>query len=162
MNSETGPGLDSGTTGPGLDKRKLADIVFSDAEARREWENFIHPQIEHYLDRWLEGVKSALVKPKPGFPSVICFDIPLFFETNWGQGRHIDEIWVVYAPRDICLERLRKHRAMDVADIQRRLAAQMSLDEKIKQADVVIDNSGSWEDTVKQLEGFRSRFGVID
>ncbi|MDR2736344.1 MAG: dephospho-CoA kinase [Gracilibacteraceae bacterium] len=131
-----------------LDTKKLAEIIFVDAQARRAWESFIHPMVDMYLDRWLNDVGSS---------RLFCFDIPLFFESQWGQSRRIDEIWVVYASLDQRLERLREHRGMDMDDVRRRLAAQIPLEEKAERADVVIDNSGSWEDTVKQLEKLSSR-----
>ena len=144
-----------------LDTKKLARIIFGDAQARRDWESFIHPQIGLYLDRWLEEIRPEEIRPEiepgpesgpeSGSGALIIYDVPLFFETRWGEGRRVDEIWVVYAPHDVCVERLRRLRGMNPDDIERRLAAQMPLEEKTGQADVVIDNSGSWEVTVKQL-----------
>lgn len=134
-----------------LDRKSVAQIIFNDPQARRDWESFIHPRIGLCLDRWLNNLE-----PDPQNPLVV-FDIPLFFETSWGEGQPIDEIWVVYAPRDQRIERLVKRRGMKRDDIEVRIAAQMSLEEKARLADVVIDNSTDWTKTVGQLKDILAR-----
>ena len=136
-----------------LDTKRIAQIIFADTSARQAWESFIHPQIDLYLDRWLDIPDSG---------RLIIYDIPLFFETDWGQGHHIDEVWVVYAPREHCVERLEQQRGMAPGDIEARLAVQIPLEEKAARADVVIDNSGLWEATVRQLEHLlHERLGAV-
>jgi dephospho-CoA kinase len=137
-----------------LDTKSISRIIFNDAQARKDWEGFIHPQVGRSLDHWLSSLE-----PKS---SLIVFDIPLYFETNWGQGRRIDEVWVVYAAQEKRVERLEHQRGMSREDINARLAAQMPLEEKAAKADVVIDNSGSWEVTLRQLEDIMRRFEPID
>ncbi|MCL1918349.1 MAG: dephospho-CoA kinase [Peptococcaceae bacterium] len=145
--------LEDGSAGSALNTRKIAKVVFSDIQARQAWEGFIHPQIDLCLEHWLATPDSG---------RLIIYDIPLFFETDWGQGRRIDEIWVVYAPRKQCVERLEQQRGMSLEDIEARLSAQIPLEKKAAQADVVIDNSGSWVSTLRQLEDILGKRMIME
>ncbi|MNW67054.1 Dephospho-CoA kinase [compost metagenome] len=67
----------------------------------------------------------------------------------------------MYVPREVQLERLMSRDQMTLADAEARIAAQMDIERKKERANIVIDNSGSWAQTEKQLQAFLTRKGLL-
>lgn len=127
-----------------LDRRALAARVFADEEARRRLEAITHPEIRREMARRLEALRSG--SPPP--PAAVL-EIPLLFET--GRQHEFDEVWVVWAPREARISRVMARDGVRREDVEARMRAQLPLEEKVKLADVVIDNGGGWEETVRQV-----------
>lgn len=122
----------------GIVKRSaLGDIVFSDVEKRKALENLLHPLIYTEIER-----VSYLLDEKH-IPYLI--DIPLFFETNRYP---VAKSVVVYTPIKVQMQRLMERDSSTELEAQKRIDTQISIEEKIKKASYVIDNSG----TLAQLE----------
>ncbi|MGC1456144.1 MAG: dephospho-CoA kinase [Nitrospirota bacterium] len=123
----------------GIDRRKLGDIVFSDAEQRAWLNNCLHPrvfaayttQVTHIRDRTPEAI--------------IVFEAALLIET--GYNRNLDKIVVVYADQEQQIERLAARDKLTREQALARIASQMPLAEKRGNADYVIDNTGSRDNT---------------
>jgi dephospho-CoA kinase len=138
--SEFGEGiLNSDRT---LDRRALGKIVFADTAARRRLELIIHPAIACLADE-----KLAVLRER-GAP-VVIYMAPLLIEA--GVTSRVDEIWVVYADRETQVARLMKRDGIGRAEALQRLAAQMPMARKRKYGKVVIDNSGTREETERQV-----------
>jgi len=115
-----------------VDRKALGNIVFSDEHKRKQLEDLLHPLI--YLH--IEALSNDLDKlKKPYF-----VDIPLFFE---GSRYPIEKILVVYTPANVQLQRLMHRDGADLDEAQKRIDIQISIEEKRKKADYVIDNSGT-------------------
>ncbi len=125
-----------------LDRKKVANIIFKNPEKKRILENIIHPEVFKEIQRFFREVE----KKDP--QAVAIAEVPLMIET--GSYRDYDKVIVVYAPFEVQLERLLK-RGMDKEDAIRRIKSQMPIDEKVKYADIVIDNTGSIKDLKKQV-----------
>ena len=123
-----------GVVGPDghLDRPALADVVFRDPEARQALEAITWPAIQHEMAR-------RTLAAEPG--SVVVLDIPLLKQRREGMVGVI----VVDTPEDVAVARLVVGRGFDPGDARRRIAAQMTRDERRGLADVVIDNSGDQE-----------------
>lgn len=119
---------------------KLAKRVFSNESDKLKLENIIHPYVRKEMQKAIEKKESGL----------IFLDIPLLYEAKMED--LCDEIWVVYAPRNIQLERLKKRNQMDDSTAQVRIDAQMNIEEKRKKADVVIENTSSQENLYQQIK----------
>ncbi|MHB8732397.1 MAG: dephospho-CoA kinase [bacterium] len=134
--------------GPGgaLDRKALARRVFADADARRRLNALTHPDIRRRM-----AEEAARLTASGGTP-VIVFDIPLLLDTTDGSDLALDGIAVVYADPETRLRRLAARDGLPEDDARRRLAAQIPLDDKVKRADWVIDNSGLPEETEAQVE----------
>lgn len=115
-----------------VDRKALGDIVFSDEKKRKQLEDILHPLI--YLR--IEKLSTALDKQKRPY----FVDIPLFFE---GNRYPIEKTLVVYTPPNKQLLRLMKRDDTSSQKAQKRIALQLSIEEKRKKADYVIDNSGT-------------------
>jgi dephospho-CoA kinase len=128
----------------GLDRERLADIVFSDERAREDLNAITHPRVRAWMAERMQAAAEA------GAPAVVL-DIPLLFESGLTAG--LDDIVVVWAPVETQFARA-VARGGRGDDIRARIKAQMSLDDKRAQATVVIDNSGSKAATRAQVEAY--------
>jgi len=125
----------------GLDRSRLAALVFNDADARERLNAIVHPLVREWV---AQRVAEAAEKGT----DVVVQDMPLLFEN--GLGDLFDSTILVYVPPAVQLERL-VARGMDEADAKARIAAQLPIDEKKRLATYVIDNSGTREETRDQV-----------
>lgn len=145
-----------------LDRAALGDLVFADPAARKDLEAIIHPTVYAEIDRWFLDpkptpgvgfeVKSAFEgsfasKPTPGVGFGIA-DIPLLYETGHAGG--FDAVIVAACPPEMQLARLAE-RGLTEAEARQRLASQLPIADKVRRADHVIDTSGSFEETDRQV-----------
>jgi len=121
-----------------LNRRALGKIVFADPESRRRLERITHPAIAQLAEMKLAALKEA------GTP-VVFYMAPLLIEA--GVTSRVDEVWVVYADSETQAARLMKRDGIGRAEALLRLAAQMPMDEKRTYGKVVIDNSGTADET---------------
>ncbi len=122
-----------------IDRKKLGSIVFSDAAALRDLEAILHPQVSR--------ATAALVERSP-LPVVVIEAIKLFESDLAAQCR---SIWMVDADEKTVFDRLQRLRGMNRAEAGQRLANQSAAAEKLRRADVVIQNSGSIFETWGQV-----------
>jgi dephospho-CoA kinase len=132
-----------------LDRPKLGKRVFEDRDARLRLNLLIHPLVTAEHQRRLAAHRARGV-------AVIVADIPLLLEgrkagTGTGAILPFDVIAVVYATEAQQLERIVARDKLAPEDARARIAAQLPIEEKRALADIVIDNSGSWEATEKQV-----------
>jgi dephospho-CoA kinase len=118
-----------------LDRPALGSIVFGDDAARADLEAITHPAIGE-----LARAREATV-PDDG---VVVHDHPLLVEM--GLAAFCDLVVVVDAPEDVQVERLVRLRGMTEADARARMAAQASREDRLAEADVVLENTGSIQD----------------
>lgn len=124
-------------------RTELGKIIFSDPEAKKELESFLHPKIRDAIEE--ESEKQDRFE----YPYLI--DIPLFFETG---SYPIENSVVVYTPKEIQLERFMKRNAFSKEESLRRIESQMDIDEKRSRATWVIDNSSNLKHLQKECEQF--------
>ncbi|PMQ01455.1 MAG: dephospho-CoA kinase [Dictyoglomus sp. NZ13-RE01] len=128
--------------GEKLNRKKLGELVFSSEENRKKINSIVHPAVLEIMRREIEGRKKE--------KGILALEIPLLFEV--GISDWFDEIWVVYAPIEKQIERLIERDNLSYESAMSRIKAQLPIEEKIKRAHFVIDNSGSIENTIKQVE----------
>ena len=127
-----------------LDRKALGEIVFRDKEKRQVLNEIEHPEIYRLI---LEEIKKSKGR--------VFVDIPLLFESeelNKKYNLNFDEIWLVYVDRETQIKRLMKRDDISEDFALEKINSQMSLEEKKKLADLVIDNSRGLEDTFRQVE----------
>ena len=128
-----------------IDRRKLGRLVFNDPEALARLEQIVHPLVEQAID--------FLIRRAP--QSVVVIEAIKLMEAN--LHKHCDSLWVVYAPPNVQLSRLLKHRQITEAEALQRMNAQPPQERKVAAANVVIHNTRGFEDTWKQvLAAYRS------
>ncbi len=129
-----------------LDRARLAEIVFNDRSKLEQLNRIVHPFVG---SRFLELAEEIKAKD-PG--AVVVYDIPLLIEA--GMQKMVDLVLLVYVPRETQVLRLQQRDGIERSAAESRLKAQMPLEEKKKQADVIIDNRGSLAETARQVEQF--------
>lgn len=133
-----------------VDRTKLGTLVFSDAQAKKTLEEYLHPKIREEIKKRSE--KQDTFK----FPYLI--DIPLFFEKS---GYDIKDSVVVYTPADIQLERFMKRNGYTKEESLKRIASQMPIDEKKQKATWIIDNSKNLKHLQQEVENFVEKIKAI-
>lgn len=123
-----------------IDRGKLGRIVFSSNEKIKILNSIVHPFVK---ERMMEEIQKALAIDRD-----VLLDIPLLFET--GVHQYLRPVILVYAPKEVQIERLMKRDKLDREECERRIMAQMSIEEKKLLADYIIDNSGELSYTIKQ------------
>ena len=115
-----------------LDRARLAEIVFADADALGLLNGITHPRIAE---------RSAELLARAPADAVVVYDMPLLVEQGPAALAGWDRIIVVDCSDDARLQRL-VERGLDIDDAGRRIAAQATREERLAVADVVIDNTG--------------------
>jgi len=130
--------------GGAVDRSKLAEIVFHDAEARSDLNGIIHPRIRTEVARRI--AECARI----GESRLAIYDAALLVET--GADRDLHRLIVVRCHEQTQVERLGQRGGMSAGQAAARIAAQAPLDEKLAAADYVIDTDGTLDETRRQTE----------
>ena len=124
-----------------LDRPKLGAMIFGNPELLEQ-----SSQIQNQIIREeLAGRRDLLAETE----DIFFMDLPLLFELQYEDW--FDQIWLVDVTVETQLSRLMSRNALSQEEAEKRIAAQLSLREKRKRADVLIDNNGSLEETRQQL-----------
>lgn len=128
-----------------IDRAKLADIVFADANERIFLEKATHPRI---FQRMAETMRE--IDAETGGEAVVVLDIPLLVEAK--AGGMFDYNLVVDASPRVQVERLMSDRGSTEEEALSRMNAQVPREERIACADLVIHNEGSMEDLQQEVD----------
>ncbi|HZW49457.1 MAG TPA: dephospho-CoA kinase, partial [Bacillota bacterium] len=132
-------------TAPGvLNRRHLGRLVLSDPEKLSLLNAILHPKIRAEMQRQITEYRQS----KAELPLVL--DIPLLFEANLTQ--YCDTIWLIWLDRKSQLQRLIERDHLTEQEAYSRMDAQWPMKKKEALSDVIIDNSGNWQATERQLQ----------
>ncbi len=124
-----------------LDRPKLGAMIFGNPELLAQ-----SSQLQNEIIREeLAGRRDLLAEME----DIFFMDLPLLFELQYEDW--FDQIWLVDVTEETQLSRLMTRNALSQDEAEKRIAAQLSLQEKRKRADVLIDNNGSLEETRQQI-----------
>ena len=126
-----------------LDRKRMAEIVFSEPPARKALEAIIHPEVQRETNAWF-----AALDPRR-HPFAIA-DIPLLYEVD--RDRDFDAVIVVACDPQTQLRRVMTRDGLSEAEARRRIHAQLPIEEKVRRADFVIQTDGSIEETNRQVD----------
>ena len=135
-----------------VDRRALGALVFEDASARRDLEAIVHPRVYERIGGWMAHQAQA------GAWWALA-DIPLLFETRH-EGDFARVIVVACSPEEQ-IRRLVQRDGVTESDALARLAAQWPIAEKVERATDVVDTSGTFESTDRQVDAVRERLDGI-
>jgi dephospho-CoA kinase len=125
-----------------IDRKRLGELVFRDADARRRLNDIVHPLVREWM-----AVHTAEAAERGA--EVVVQDVPLLFEN--GLERLYSSVVLVYVPQEVQVERLVMGRGITEERAREMIAAQMPIEEKRRLAHHVIDNSGTIEETRAQV-----------
>ncbi len=130
--------------GKELDRDKLGKIIFSDENKRNILNSIMFPVIYKMINKEIEESEGT-----------IFVDIPLLFENEEINKKYklfFDEIWLVYSDFKTQVERLMKRDGIDRNYAIEKISSQISVEEKKKKSDVIIENSGDISKTYEQVD----------
>jgi dephospho-CoA kinase len=125
-----------------LDRQRLGSVVFRDAAARADLEAIVHPAVRRSIESFFDALP-------PETPLAVA-EIPLLYETQ-GESRFARVIVVACAP-EAQLARVMARDGLSREDAQRRIAAQMPIEQKVARADDVVRTDGSKAETDAQVD----------
>lgn len=134
-------GADIADKDGGINRRRLADIVFDSPDNLTRLNEIVHPEVIKEIKREIKKTKGV---------RAIIIDAPLLIEA--GLLGLVDKLVVVRASKINQVKRGMKKFGIKRADVLKRIAGQMPLEEKVKLADFVVDNDGAKSNTRKQVE----------
>lgn len=126
-----------------LDRQKLREKIFNDQQDRQKLNEIVHPAVAEKVQTELDGIERE--NPQ----AVALVDVPLLYET--GTMNRYDAVVVVYVPPQVQVQRLMARDGVSRKAAEQSLKAQMPLEEKRKKAQFVVDNSGTLQETRKQV-----------
>ena len=126
-----------------INRIKLGNIVFKNNYMKLKLENIIHPQVGKERKKWTERAVRQRHK-------IICYDIPLLFETKGEKA--CDEIVVVSAPALIQKQRALKRKNMDLKKFNNILRTQMPDADKRKRSDFIVNSGNGFRFSRNQVE----------
>jgi dephospho-CoA kinase len=132
-----------------LDRQAVAERVFADPAARKKLTDIVHPPTIAEMEGRLAEARAAGLE-------LVVLDIPLLFEgkkaaTSSGSRFPLEAIVLAYVPEELQIERAAARDEASRKEVEARVRAQLSIEEKRAMADYVIDNSGSIEETERQV-----------
>ena len=134
-------GADMLTPDGSLDRARVGALVFRDEAARRDLENIVHPIVRRGIAAFFESLP-------PETPLAVA-DIPLLYETR--RERHFDKVVVVACAPATQVRRVMARDGLPQEEAERRVAAQLPIDEKARRADYVIRTDGTHAETDAQI-----------
>ena len=123
-----------------LNRQGLGEIIFNNLDEKQWLESQIHPYVRHRF-----GSEITV-----GIGNIIVLAIPLLFEANMTD--LVTEIWVVWCNRGEQLKRIMSRDSLALEAAQARVNSQLSLEEKVARADVVLDNSTTLDNLLQQVD----------
>ncbi|MBC8000411.1 MAG: dephospho-CoA kinase [Leptolyngbya sp.] len=128
-------------SGQNIDRKKLGEIIFADEGGRKDLESIVHPAVI------LDTRRRVALNTDKELVAVLS---PLLFEANVQD--EYDQVWAIIASEAVLRERLSRRDNLSAELITQRLRAQFSQEKKASLANVTIDNSGTKEETKRQVE----------
>jgi len=126
-----------------VNRRELGRIVFSNKTLLKKLNGIMHPEIIRLIKKKLSEIKKG----------IIVLDAPLIIEV--GQSGLVDKLVVVKTKMVKQINRIRNNTTFTKNEIVKRIKSQIPLKKKLRLADFVIDNDGTFEETKKQVRQIR-------
>ncbi len=131
-----------------IDRKRLADIVFHNPEALERLNQIMHPRMHDVMKEEIERLRREGV-------GVVVLEAALLVEAKWTD--LVDQVWVTVAPEATVISRLKSRAGLSEEQALARIRSQLSLEERARHADVVINTDCSLNETRAVVEGLWER-----
>ena len=136
-----------------IDRKKLGEIIFNNEAKRKALNSIIHPKIK-------EGILINLKKHENAKPSVVIIEAALIIENEGWLNTLVNGLIVVISDDEVQLKRLMERSGFSKEEALARVSSQMPTSQKVARADYVIDNSGSLDETMRQVKSIWGKISV--
>ncbi len=126
-----------------LDRVRLRRAIFTDSALRIEINRLLHPLIREAMHLRATAAFRAGAE-------IVLVEVPLLYEAGWQQDFKL--VIVVQVANKLALKRLQQRDGVSEDEALAALTARMTSDERVSRADLIIDNSGDWQTTCRQLD----------
>ena len=126
-----------------IDRRKLGSIVFADPEARRRLNAITHPPMRRLMIERLDDLRRQGER-------VAVLEAALLFEAGWVD--LTDEVWLTLLRPAVAAQRLMERSGLSQQEAEARIASQLSNEERLEHADVVIDTDCSLAEVTRRVD----------
>lgn len=123
-----------------LDRMKVGEMIFHNEEKRAQLDHIMHPIILHRIERQLDTLAQE------GYAAAVV-DVPLLLELGWQD--KVDAVWLVAVSPSVQKMRLMARNNLTEEQAEARIASQMSIEDKRRYSDVIIENDGTQEETAR-------------
>ena len=117
-----------------IDRKTLSRIVFDSPDSLAKLNRIMHQRMSNIVNNKLKKYKNENIE-------IVVLEAPLLIDAGWNS--LVDEVWVINTPVNTVIRRLRERTGMTKNEVLVRIASQLSPNERLKAANVVIDNNGS-------------------
>lgn len=131
-----------------IDRTKLGRRVFSDPVARETLNQIMHPAMYEIVRQKIEDYREQGV-------AVVALDAALLIKAEWTD--LVDEVWVTVAPEETVIKRLGQRRGLSREEALARIRSQLPPEERVRQADVVVNTDCTLEQVRARVEGLWKR-----
>jgi dephospho-CoA kinase len=125
-----------------INRKKLGRIIFTNSKKLKKLNSIVHPKVKDF-------VLTEIEKNRQMNKELVIIDVPLLYESGFDS--LVDEVIVVYVDQELQVQRLMDREQITKEYAMMKIKAQLPLEEKVKKATYVIDNSSSILDTKKQF-----------
>ena len=126
-----------------VDRRALGGKVFGNPEAMEKLNAIAWPRIRQRLTDGIEEHRREGTQ-------VVVLDAAVLIEAGWTDAA--DEVWVVTAPEAQVIQRLQSRNNLTEEQVRARMGSQMSTEERVKYADVIVENDGDLEELQRKVK----------
>jgi len=134
-----------------IDRKKLGEMVFGNAEALSRLNQIMHP-------RMYDMVKAKIEEYRRQGVDVVVLEAPLLIEAGWASS--VDEVWVTVAPESTVLRRLEECSGLSKQQSLARIRSQLSSEERVKHANVVINTDCSLAEVKTKVKELWQRLAL--
>ena len=132
-----------------LNRKRIAELIFRDQEKLRQMNQILHPAVKAY-------VRRAIAEEEKAGTSYVFIEAALLIEDHYDE--ICDELWYIYADERVRRDRLRRGRNYSDDRIDSIMENQLSEEEFSEHCDFEVDNSGAFEETIKQIARRMSKY----
>jgi len=125
-----------------IDRARLGGIIFGDSSKKEILNGIVHPRVIRKVAEQIDKIQNEI----PG--SIIILDVPLLIEAGMNTG--LEEVILVYTPEDIQIKRLVERDKISDEEALLKIRSQMPIEKKKEFATIIIDNSGTIEETKRR------------
>jgi dephospho-CoA kinase len=136
-----------------IDRRRLAQIVFSDPESLARLNQIVHPRMYEMMKTQIEEFRRQGVK-------VVVLEAAILLEADWTP--LVDEVWVTVTPEHEVVKRTVERTGLPEEQVIARIRSQLSSEERTKHANVIINNDGSIDELKVKIKELWDRIQAQD